>query len=507
MGGTLVLGASQEPGCADWYAPCGNSSWGSDMMRNQTLPRVFDLIGDQYRPAPVLSGEPTLEVGPPQRVTYRINPRAVWSDGQPITSADFLYTADQAKAGVSAASSAIDTVDDTDPRTAVIRFKAPTAGWRESLLRGLLPQHLLEGKDRTAEMRNGYSWSGGPWLIDHWTKGQEIKLVPNPNYWGHHPNLDAVVFKVVTDAAAYQAAYKTGQVDMAFIQGAQPDVGELKALPDTHFDVTVGFTIEFLAFNTVTAPIDSRAVRQALAYATDRDAIVTQLSGPIMAGITPLQAFTSPANSRWYSEPFKKYGRDLTRVTQVMTGDGWARGADGIWAKDGTRASLEINTAAGNRRRELTEQILQSQWKEAGFEATVNNTTASGITDRISKGTFQVALFGQVLNPDPNQCNNFCTPFIPNEANGFVGQDITRISTKTIDDAWQAVATELDDAKRVDLVRRGQQALADEVPVLPLSPVLDISVYNTAKIGGAVRVNPLWAFYNLDQWYCRAASC
>src|SRR5205807_37952 len=100
------------------------------------------------------------------------------------------------------------------------------------------------------------------------------------------------------------------------------------------------------------------------------------------------------------------------------------------------------------------------------------------------------------LNPDPNQCNNFCTPFIPSEANGFVGQDITRISSKAIDDAWQAVATELDDAKRVDLVRRGQQALADEVPVLPLSPVLDISVYNSAKIGGAVRVNPLWAFYN-----------
>lgn len=381
-GGTLVLGASQEPGCADWYAPCGISSWGNDMMRNQTLPRVFDLIGDQYRPAAVLSGDPTLERGPPQRVIFRINPRAVWSDGQPITSADFRYTADQAKAaGVSAASAAIDTVDDSDPRTAVMTFKAPTAGWRESLLRGLLPKHLLEGKDRTAEMRNGYSWSGGPWLIDHWTKGQEIKLVPNPNYWGHQPNLDAVVFKIITDAAAYQAAYKTGQVDMAFIQGAQPEVSELKALPDTHFEVSVGFTIEFLAFNTLRPPLDSRVVRQALAYATDRDAIVTQLSGPLMPGIKPLQAFTSPANSRWYSEPFKMYGRDLAKVSQLMTGDGWARGPDGMWAKGGSRAVVELNALAGNRRRELSEQILQSQWKEAGFETTVNNTTAATISE------------------------------------------------------------------------------------------------------------------------------
>jgi peptide/nickel transport system substrate-binding protein len=508
-GGTLVLGASQEPSCADWYAPCGNSSWGSDMMRNQTLPRVFDLIGDQYKPSVLLTGEPTVDAGPPQRVTYRINPAAVWSDGQPITSLDFAYTGVVAKAsGTSTASSAIGTVDTSDPRTAVVTFTAATPAWRETFLRGLLPAHLLEGKDRTAEMRNGYSWSGGPWLIDHWTKGQEIRLVPNPNYWGHKPNLDAVVFKVIPDAAAYQNAYKTGQIDMAFIQGAQPEVTELQSLPDTHFEVSVGFTIEFLAFNTLKPPLDSRAVRQALAYATDRDAIVTQLSGPIMPGIKPLQAFTSPANQLWYSEPFKKYGRDLAMVARLMSGDGWARGPDGVWAKGGARATVELNTQAGNRRRELTEQILQSQWKEAGFEATVNNTTAATITGEwLPKGIFQVALFGQTLNPDPNQCSNFCSMNIPSEANGFVGMNVSRISSPAIDDDWQAVATELDEAKRVDMVRNGQQAIADEVPVLPVSPVLDIVVFNSAKVGGLVKVNPLWAFYNLDAWFCRTSSC
>ena len=76
-GGTLVLGAAQEPACADWYGSCGNNSWGRDMMSTQTLPRAFDFVDGQYRPGVLLVGEPTLEVGPPQQVTYRISPQAV----------------------------------------------------------------------------------------------------------------------------------------------------------------------------------------------------------------------------------------------------------------------------------------------------------------------------------------------------------------------------------------------------------------------------------------------
>lgn len=188
------------------------------------------------------------------------------------------------------------------------------ADWRDRFSR-ILPSHILQGKDRNAEMRNGYTFSGGPWLIDHWTRGQEIKLVRNPAYWGKQPNLDAVVFKFIPDAAAYLQAYKSGQLDIAFVQGAQPAAGELKNLPDTAYSVNMGLSYEALLFNTQKAPLDSLAVRQALAYASDRDAIVKQLSGALKPDITPAQTFMSPANRQWYTEPFKRYGRDLTRVT------------------------------------------------------------------------------------------------------------------------------------------------------------------------------------------------
>ncbi len=506
-GGTLVLGASQEPNCADWYAPCGSSSWGQDMMGRQTMPRAFDVVDYRYRPSALLAGEPTLEIGPPQKVTLRINPAAVWSDGQPITAKDFKYSAEQARLTGTTTSPAT-SVDELDPKSVVVTWSDPAPGWRDQFSR-ILPSHLLEGKDRTAELRDGYKWSGGPWIIDHWTKGQEIKLVPNPRYWGKKPNLDAVVFKIIPDAAAYLAAYKTGQVDMIFVQGAQPEVLELKPLPDTGFEIQLGLTHEFITFNTAKPPLDSRSVRQALAYASDRDIIVSQLSGPLMPGIKPAQSFMSPANKEFYSEPFARYRRDLTRVTQLMTGDGWAKGTDGIWVKAGMKATVELNTMTGNRRRELTQEILLSQWKEAGFDVTVNNTaSATLLGEWHPRGTFQASITGAApSSTEPNACGRFCSSGIPTEANRYQGGNFFRISSPELDSAWGAVAREVDAAKRVQLVRQANELLAEEVPVLPLSPVLDIVVFNSAKVGGPVSADPGGIFSRINEWHCRASSC
>ena len=501
QGGTLVLGANQEPGCADWLAPCGNNIWGYYTMLSQTLPGPFTFAHDRYAPSPLLAREPTLDIGPPQRVIYHINPKAVWSDGQPITSSDFRFTYELGLP----TPAMITGVDDTDPRSAVVTYAAPRANWRADF-GFILPSHILRGKDRGSEMRNGYSFSGGPWIIDHWTRGQEVKLVRNPNYWGKKPNLDAVVFKIITDSSAYLAAYKTGQLDMIYVPGAGVEARELTSAAKTHVDTALGLGFEALHFNTQKPPLDSVTVRLALAYATDRSALSTQLLGPLLPGIKPTQAYMSPANRAWYSEPFKRYTRDLTMVSRLMTSDGWSRGADGVWTKAGARAAVEISTTAGNQRRELAEQILQSQWKEAGFDTTFNNGPASTLYgNRIVKGDYQAALFAQFpYSADPAICALFCSRFIPTQANGFLGQNITRIASSRLDDAWTAAGQELDQNKRVRLVDQAQQALADEVPVLPLHGLADVVAYNSAKVGGPVTLNLTGPFYNLNEWYCKA---
>ena len=153
-------------------------------------------------------------------VTYNITPVAEWSDGVPITCADFQYTADQIMNGSDIYDTSgytdIDKVSCPTPKTVVVTYKKGKtyAGWHQLFASGygVLPSHLLKGKDRDKAMKNGYTWSGGPWFAK-WNKGDSIVLTPNPNYWGPKAHLDRVVFKFEPDTAAEFQAFKSHQVD------------------------------------------------------------------------------------------------------------------------------------------------------------------------------------------------------------------------------------------------------------------------------------------------------
>jgi peptide/nickel transport system substrate-binding protein len=517
-GGTLTVGAEQELDCADWIASCAGASWGTWIYGGLTMARAHDYdpkSGDLVA-SPLLAKDAELDDtdGPGMKVTYTIADDAVWSDGQPIISADFKYTWDAIKNGNDIYDKSgyqdISAVDDSDPKVAVVTFDKDYAAWKELFggFYGIYPSHLLQGKDHNAEMKDGYKWSGGPWMLDHWTKGQELVLVPNPKYWAQKPHLDKVVFKFIPETAAEVEAYKSGQAAAIYPQ-AQLELQPLQDAPDTEFSAGKTLSFEGLWLNTAKAPLDDVHVRKALAYATDRKAIVDALFKPVDPNIEPIQSISTPANVKWYSDPFKTYTRDLDKVAEHMKEGGWAKGSDGIWAKGGQKAELELNSTAGNARRQRTGEILQSQWKEAGFDLELNYTQAGTIFGEwLPQGNFMIGLYAQSpASTDPSLCSLFCSENIPT-AQSPNGQNFTRLNSKALDDAWHAVQTTLDEGKRKELVDEGQQAIADEVPAIPLDPLENILVYNTAKIHGAGGSNVVYGpFAELNEWWCTGGAC
>jgi len=517
-GGTLVLGAEQEPDCADWISSCAGASWGIWTMAAYTMPRVYDFdqkTGDQVI-SPLMADDPKLDDtdGPGMTVTYTIADDAVWSDKEPITSTDFKYTWDQIKNGTDIYDQTgykdISAVDDSDPKVAVVTFDKDYAGWHDLFggFYGIYPSHILDGQDRNAAMKDGYDWSGGPFKIKAWAKGTSVTLIPNENYWGQKPYLDQVVFNFVPETAAEVEAYKSGQVSAIYPQ-AQLELEELRNAPDTEFSVIDSLNYEALWFNTEKPPLDDVAVRKALAYATDRQAIVDALFKPVNPDIEPIQAFMTPANSKWYSDPFSVYDHDLDKVKETMEGDGWTKGADGIWAKGGQKASVELASTAGNARRERTGEILQAQWKEAGFDLKLNYTEAGTLFGEWGpQGVFQIALYAQVPpSTDPGICSTFCSENIPT-TDAPNGQNWTRLKSDKIDKPWHDVDTTLDEDARAKAVDEGQKALADELPGLPVDPFPDIFVYNTAKLNGPLGNNVVYGpFWNMNEWWCTGGEC
>jgi len=513
-GGTLVVGAEQEPDCADWIAVCAGNIWGSYTMQVTTLPTAFDTRKQDGRwalvPSDVLAGEPTVEVrGGKQTITYRIAPEAVWSDGTPISSRDFAYTALQIRDGEGIFDKTgydlIEDVEMPDEKTAVVKLRTTFGPWR-SLFGGsysILPEHLLRGKDRAKIMKDGYSFSGGPWKIEKWQKGNSVTLVPNDRYWGDKPKLDKVVFQFIPDTSAAFQALKSGQVQSLYPTPQVDAISQIKAgIPNTRVEVDAETgNLEALWMNNGRFPLDDEAVRKALAYAVDRKAIVERLYGPL--GVSdPEQSFVTPLVGAFAGSDFDVYEPDPARVEQLMTGAGWSRGGDGIWAKDGRKAEMTITSLAGNKRRELTEQILQQQLREAGFALKITNTTPAEIFSKLAPaGDFQLGLWTLIDQyPEPALSASFSSTSIPTKANGNSGINFYRANIPGLDAELRTVDTSTDQATRRAASLRADALIAAAVPSLPIATVPNVLMTNDA-IGGPTSINPSEGpWWNLEEW-------
>jgi len=477
------------------------------------MPRVFDVAkkGGAWVnvPSALMNGAPTVATtGGKQVVTYKLNSKAVWSDGQPITSTDFKYTWDQIANGTdiydTTGYSSIESIDDSNPQTAVVTFKEPFGAWSQLFggLYGVFPSHLLQGKDRDAAMAKGYDWSGGPYTMK-WDKGVSVTLTPNPKYWGPKAK-STIVFKFLADTAAEFQAFQAGEVSAIY---PQPQLDAVDAInagisnADKYITADTG-NVEALWINMAAPPFDELAVRQAFAYAIDRNAIVKRLFGGL--GVTKAVNSLNPPILAAYSDQnaFAGYGLDLKKVATLMAGAGWKKGSDGIWAKNGQKAELTIKSTAGNKRRELTQQILQAQLKKAGFGLTIDNQAAADLFGKqLPGGDFQLALYAQVATSlEPGLCTIMCSKNIPTAANNNTGQNWTRTKVTGLDAPLQVVDKSSDNAARATAAKQADKIMAKAQVTLPLDPLPNIALWSKT-LTGPKGDNPIFAmFYNLSTW-------
>ncbi len=522
-GGTLTVGAEQEPDCMDWVGSCSGASWGFWTAQLATMPAALVPLKQadgtyKYEPGDVLAGMPTLATTPVETITYNINPKAVWSDGTPITCDDFKYTWQQIATGSDiydpTGYTDIDTVDCSNEAQPVVKYKAGKtySGWQQlfGAAYGIMPSHILSKGDRDTEMKNGYDWSGGPWIAK-WTKGDNITLTPNTKFWGHKPKLDQVVFKFEADTAAEFQAFKSGQVQAIY---PQPQVDVIDAIGSgisgaNQIASAQTGAVEALWIQNAKFPFKDKAVRQALAYAIDREAIVKQLFGKL--GVDKAVNSLNPFVLADYSDQqaFAMYSQNTSKVDSLMTGAGWAKGSDGIWAKNGQKASFTISTTQGNKRRQLTLEALQKELKPEGFDVKLNFRTPADLFGKDGPdGNFQVALWAQqVTSIVPGLCTIFCTKNIPTAANGNTGNNWYRYSDPAADTQLQIVDDSLDTSAQMDAAKKADDILAQDVASLPIDPLPDILLWSKKVVGPVADNAILGMFWNINEWGCTGGTC
>ena len=214
----------------------------------------------------------------------------MWNDSQPITSTDFKYTWDQIANGT-------DVYDKTGYTNIAVRRRLEPEGrgrdvqasnygdWKGLFTGnyGIFPSHILQGKDRDAAMKDGYTFSGGPWIIERGRRPTTSRSSRTRTTAGTKPNLDKVIFKFQPDTSSEFTAFKSDQVSMIYPQPQLDAVDQINAgLPNTQKVITTDTgNFEALWLNQGKAPFDDPAVRKAVAYSIDRAAIVQRLFGGI----------------------------------------------------------------------------------------------------------------------------------------------------------------------------------------------------------------------------------
>jgi peptide/nickel transport system substrate-binding protein len=419
-------------------------------------------------------------------VTYTIRDDANWGDGKPVSTDDVVFTwkvGRHKKSGVGNMEfyRSLYRIDVKGPRTFTMHFDKLTFQYNAINGFELIPAHLDEAnftdpvayKNRTAfdtdTTNKGLYY--GPYLIDRVVTGSHVVLAPNPTWWGRKPHFKRIVVRVIPNTAALEANLLSGNIDM--IAGELGlTVDQAIAFEKRHggkFNIIYkpGLIYEHIDLNLDNLILRDIRVRRALIYAIDREAI----SEKLFAGRQPV-AHTSVNPLDWvHADDVPKYPYDPKKAAKLLNDAGWTMRKRGVrHDKKGKRLGLEIMTTAGNRSRELVEQVLQSQWKAAGIDVRIRNEPArvffgQTVTERRFSG---LAMYAWISAPEGVPRTTLHSAHIPTPDNNFAGQNYTGFRNAEMDGLLETIEVELDRSKRKKLWRRLQEIYATELPVIPL---------------------------------------
>lgn len=512
QGGSITFAADQEPAGFNPNKVGGNSLAVNNVL-GRVLPSVF-RVNPSFEPVldEVLMAGVEMTSASPQTIVYRIDPRAVWSDGVPISADDFIYLwemsrdpegapdVDGSLAEVAATAGYEDIASLTGSdggKTVTAVFEKPYGDWKSLFSLALLPSHIA----RRVGWNNGFATfdpavviSGGPFRIESYNVGQDLTLVRNERYWGPPAHLDRIVFRFVSESSEQIPALRNREADVIYPQPQLDSLTQVRALEGVTTEVNFGLAYEHLTLNTRQEFLALPAVRQALALALDRKQIVERTVGQVDDTATPLGSRLYVNSQPEYDDNSGRYGtRDVAAARDLLEGAGFTVGADGFYAKDGKRLSLRLSTTAGNALREEQGVLMQSQVKDAGIELRIDNSTPMVLQrERLPQGDFDIANFGWTSSPFPS---GFMDIFGTDRAANY-----GNYANPAVDALFAKASAALDDGEKAALYNEIDRLLWDDMATIPLyqKPTL-LAFRNTyANIGDNATVHGI--LWNAETW-------
>jgi peptide/nickel transport system substrate-binding protein len=489
QGGSLRLALNEFPPNFNSLHIDGNTGDVGSLTRS-TMPRAFRIAADgsatvntDYFTSIELTGTD------PQVVTYTINPKAVWSDGAPITWEDIQSqinaTSGKDKGFAIAATNGSDRVEKVergvDDRQAVVTFSKPWSDWKGMFAGStvLLPKSSTATPEAFNRAQlSGPGPSAGPFVISNLDRGaKRITLTRNPKWWGQAPLLDTIIYLVLDDAARIPALQNntidaTGLATLDEMEIARRTNGiSIRRAPGLGW---YHFTFNGSPGRILADP----ALRRAVAMGIDRNTIAAVTQRGLADNPVPLNNHIYVAGQEGYQDNSGVVAFDPQKAKQELDALGWRMNGQ-FREKDGQQLVIRdvLFDSLGTRQ---YGQIAQNNLAQIGVKLDLDIRPAAGFfTDYITVGNFDIAQFSWSGDAFPLAS---LTQIYRTDAESNFG----KISSPEIDAKIEETVGELDPAKARALANELDKMLFEEVFSLPLTQSTgNIAVRNNLANFGA----------------------
>jgi peptide/nickel transport system substrate-binding protein len=413
----------------------------------------------------------------PQTWVFHIRPGVRFHDGKALTADDVAWTIESMTNGalVTAKGGAfrnIDKVSVPAPLAVSVHTKAPDNGLLFNMSDGLFGI-VEKGAGRDEGL---HPVGTGPFEFVSQLQDKEVVLQRNASYWGGAPHIERVRFEVIPDTITAALEMKKGSADIESNVLSEDMVHALTGLPNLRIEGATGAAVIYANFNTADPVLHDPRVRQAIACAIDRDALIRTLwRGHAVPAETLLPMGSWAAAD---SSTLAQYPHDVARAVKLLDEAGLKPDASGI------RLRFTIKTSTDETVR-LEAQAIQQQLRAAGIEMKIRSAEFGTFYSDITHGAFQMYILKWIgVNEDPDifRYAYASTSFPPKGANRG------KYANARVDALLSAAATETDQEVRRQEYVEVQEILAHDLPSIPLFYPNNEVVHST-RVSGIV-LNP-----------------
>jgi peptide/nickel transport system substrate-binding protein len=459
----------------------------------------------------------------PQTIVYKIKNDAVWSDGTPITADDFVYNwrvqngrdCPNCPAFTTSGYDQVQSVVGADNgKTVTVTLSKPFTDWKQLWGGGspIYPAHIAaqHGNIKTPQgLAAAFTWfgttvpnySGGPFQVENFRNNESVTLVPNPKWYGQHPKLDRLIYRIITDAAQEPTTLQNREVQVIYPQPQVDLVEQVRNIPGVSSHVGLGLSWEHFDFNLENRFLADPALRTAMFTAVDRQEIIDKTVGQFTDKIQPLNSHNFVPQQSGYEDVVSESGQgsgNVARAKQILAAAGYKIVDGQLRTLIGRPVPpLRIRYTVGNQVRQTECELFAQQVKPLGITVQVVPTNDLGATT--SKGDYDIVVFARVTSPFPY--GGAVQLWGTGQGNNF-----GHYSNPTVDRLIVAAGSQTDEAQAKEMLNQSDRRMTKDAYVLPLyqKPTF-IALYDTianVRNNSSLDAPP----YNVAEWGFRATG-